>query len=95
MLESIVTFLTELDLRALIGVGERNKDLDGEVLVSGGSLEVIELVGSSNNLGCSLDDLEGFVVASAASVDLGLAVVDKVSVFLSDFAVLGSSNHDF
>ena len=90
-----MAFLTELDLRSLIGVGERNEDLDGEVLVSGCSLEVIELVGSSNNLGCSLDDLEGFVVASAASVDLGLAVVDKVSVFLSDFAVLRSSNHDF
>ena len=72
LLESVMAFFAELDLGCLVGVGERNVDLNGQILVSGGSLEVVELVGSGNNLGCGLDDLERFVVGIGAGVDLGL-----------------------
>ena len=74
-------------------MGKRNEDLSCEGFVSRVGIEVIEFVGSCDNLGFSLDYIEGIVVASAFGVDLGLAVVDKVSVFLTNFAVLGSSNH--
>ena len=46
-----MAIFAELDLRCLVGVGERAVYLDGDILVSGGSLEVVELVGSGNNLG--------------------------------------------
>ena len=94
-LESIVTIFTELDLRGLVGVGKRAEDLDGKALVSGGSLEVVELVSSGNDLRACLDDLERFVVAIAAGVDLGFAVVHEISVILTDLGILRSSHHGF
>lgn len=93
LLKSTVTLTAFTDWGGFIGMGERAEDGDGDGLVSRCCLQVVEFVGAGNHLGWCLEDLEGLVVASALLVDLGLAVVDKVSVFLADLAVLGGSGH--
>ena len=76
-------------------MGKRNVNGDSHIMVipCTCSFEVIELIGSGNNLCSSLDDFIAFVLMSALSIDFTSALVDKVSVFLCNLAVIGSSHH--
>ena len=80
--------------RSLISVRKRAKDSNSDCFISRIGLEMVELVGSGNNLRWCLDNFEGFIVASTLLVDLGFVVVDKISIFLCDLAFCWCSKHD-
>jgi len=90
-LELFMSLTDLLDLGRFVSVGKRNMDGDGQAVVS--CLEMIELVGSCDDLGSSLDDLIVVVLMSALSIDVTSTLADEVSVLLGNLAVIGSAHH--
>ena len=90
-LEFFVSFTDLSNLGGSVGVGKRDMDGDGHLVVS--SLEVVELVGTGDDLGSGPEDLVVVVLVSALAVDLRPALADEVSVLLGNLAVIGSAHH--
>ena len=73
------------------GTSKTNKDGHGAFVVS--VLEVVEVVGSGDDLRCSSDDFELGMVVSAFSVDFSDASGDEVSIVLGDIGSSWSAHH--
>ena len=64
------------------GVRKRNEDSHGVLDISRATNNMIEFVGSGDNLTGSLDGSVGFVILSVGSIDFGGDLGDEFVVFL-------------
>ena len=93
LLKSIVAGTSFRNICGFSSVGKGLEDSDGESLISWVAIDMIEVVGSCNDLGRGLDDGVGLEVLSELGVDGGSKAINQGSVGSGDLSSLWSSNH--